>query len=569
VLLYVAAPALWGELAQRYGALANDPNRALCDEHLLGQLLGDTISRRELARALDPDAPLVRRGLVRVGERARPFQPLSVDPIVVKLLAGYDLGGDEPGLQRVDLGVALEHVVAPPAVIERALAELAGQPAGRARVVVRGRTGSGRRTLLAALARRAESSLAMVDVAALVRDGRLGELSLLLQHASLRGWLPCVDGFDAIASDDAGARSVVRDVIRDHHGPVAMRLPHHVQAPIDPDHVLVELSPLTAAERAEQWQAALSEHGRTVRDLDALAGRFVVGAGTIRRVATVVARGAERDTDRAADSAVRQHLGARLPSIATRVTQLASWSHVILPSEIQRSIDELVARVRHRHTVFDAWGFDRLMSASRGVTALFQGDPGTGKTLVAGAIASDLGVDLYRIDLARIVSTWSSAIEQDLGTMFDIAEQAQAVTLLEEADSLVATRAGTDERAATVALAYLLQRLDASDGITIVTLNAGAVIDEPLARRMSAHVTLPFPDEAARERLWRVHLPDELPVRGTIDLAALARQNRMSGGDIRDAALRAAFLAAAESSPLTQEHLERAVRSELFEATDR
>lgn len=567
VLLYVAAPALWGELARRYTVLANDPSRAVCDEHLLVQLLGDTFSRRELARALDPDAPLVRHGLVRVGERARPFQPLSADPIVVKLLAGDELGGDEPGIHRVDLDVPLDRVVAPPDVIERALADLAAAPAGRARVVVRGRTGSGRTTLLAALARHAGRSLAMIDVAPLVRDQRLCELSLLLLHANLRGWLPCVDGLDAIASDDAAARSVIRDVIRDHHGPVAVRLPHYLESPIEPDHVLVDLPSLSRTERAEQWRSALAEHGRTVRDLDALASRFVVGTGTIRRVAAIVARAAERDTDRAVDSAMRQHLAARLPAMATRVTQLASWTDVVLPGDVQNSIGELVARIRHRHTVFEAWGFDRLMTAPRGVTALLQGERGTGKTLVAGAIANDLGVDLYRIDLAGVLPTWSGETEQNLGKVFDAAEQAQAVLLLEQADVLVEKRAGGGER--DVALAYLVQRFDACDGVVILTVNDGTAIDEPVARRVSAQVTLPFPDEAARERLWRVHLPDDLPVRGTLDLAALARQNQMSGGGIRDAALRAAFLAAAEGSPIAQEHLERAVRSELFETADR
>lgn len=565
VLLFVAAPALWGELARRYTALANDPSRAVCDEHLLVQLLGDTISRRELARALDPGAPLVRRGLVRVGERARPFQPLAADPIVVKLLAGHDLG-DEPGIQRAGGDVPLDRVVAPPAVIERAVTDLAAAPPARARVVVRGRTGAGRRTLLAALAHHAGRSLAMIDVGPLVRDQRLRELPVLLQRAHLRGWLPCVDGLEAIASDDAAARGVIRDAIRDHHGPVAMRLPHYMQPPIEPEHVLVDLLPLTRAERVEQWQAALSEQGRIVRDLDGLAERFVIGTGTIRRVAALLARATERDPDRAVDSALRQHLAARLPAIATRVTQLASWTDVVLPDDVQSSLGELVARIRHRHTVFEAWGFDRLMTAPRGVTALLEGERGTGKSLVAGAIAADLGVDLYRIDLAAVLATWSGEIEQHLGRVFDLAEQAQAVLVLEQAEQLVEQRAGAGQR--DVALAYLLQRFDAYDGVVILTVNAGTPIDDAVARRISARLALPFPDEAARERLWRVHLPPDVPVRGTLDLAALAGQNRMSGGGIRDAALRAAFLAAAEGSPIAQEHLERAVRSELFEAAD-
>jgi hypothetical protein len=568
VLLHVAAPALWGEIARLYGILANDASRATCDEHLLWRLLGDTRSRRELARALDPDAPLVRHGLVRVGERARPFQSLAADPIVVKLIGGYEVDHDEPGIDRIRSDVPLERVIAPREIIDHALAQLAAAPAGLGRLVVRGRTGSGRRTLLAALARIAGRSLAMIDVAPLVRDKRLGTLSALLQHANLRGWLPCVDGLDAISSDDMASRSAIRELIRHHHGPVAMRLLHHAQPPLDPDHVLIDLPTLSVAERAEQWRAALGDHALMVRDLDALAARFVVGTGTIRRVTALAARGAGRDTDRAVDDAMRQHLESKLGNIATRVTRLANWSQVVLPSDIQDSIIELVARIRHRRTVLDTWGFDGLMTSARGVTALFQGSPGTGKTMVAGAIAKELGLDLYRIDLSRVVSKWIGETEQNLGKVFDAAEEGQAVILFDEADSLFAKRTEVRtsvDRYANLEVNYLLQRLDSFEGVAILTTNFGTSIDPAFKRRMSVRVTFPFPDEEAREQLWRVHLPEKLPTRGKLDLEGLARRYKMSGGYIRNAALRAAFLAAEEGSPLTHEHLERAVRAEFRE----
>ena len=568
VLLHVVAPALWGELARLYGILANDPARTACDEHLLWQLLGDTVSRRELARELDVDAPLVRHGLLRAGDRPRPFQPLVANPILVKLLGGYDVDDDEPGIDRVDCGVTVDGVVAPGPVIERALADLAAAPAGLGRVVVRGRIGSGRRTLLAALARLAGRSLALIDVASLVRDKRLPALSTLLQHASLRGWLPCVDGLDTIASDDAASRSILRELIRDHHGPVAVRVPHHMQPPLDPDHVLIELPMLSTTERAEQWRAALTEHGLAVRELDTLAARFVVGTGTIRRVTAVVSRGVERDTDRAVEDAMRQHLESKLGTVATRVTRLATWSQVVLPTDIQDSIVELVARIRHRRTVFDTWGFDTLMATSRGVTALFQGGPGTGKTMVAGAIANELGLDLYRIDLSRVMSKWIGETEQNLGKVFDAAEEGQAVILFDEADSLFAKRTEVRtsvDRYANLEVNYLLQRLDSFEGVAILTTNFGTAIDQAFKRRMSVRLTFPFPDDEARERLWRVHLPEKLPIRGDLDLAGLARRYQMSGGYIRNAALRAAFLAAEEGTPLTQHLLERAVRAEFRE----
>jgi len=569
LLLFVAAPALWGELARLYGILSNDSARSTCDEHLLWQLLGDALSRRELARELDPDSPLLHHGLIRVGDRGRPFQSLTADPIVVKLLAGSAVDGDlEHGIARVAAGVPLDGFMTPISVIDRALADLAAAPAGLGRVVVTGRSGSGRRTLLATLAELAGRTLATVDAAMLIREKRIAALADLLQHAHLRGWLPCVDGLETITSDDAATRGAVRELLRDHHGPLAVRLPRHVQPPLEPGYVMIELPTSTITDRAAQWSEVLVDTGMVVRDLDELAARFTVGPGTIRNVVTAVARGAPPDADQAIEAALRQYLETKLGAVATRVTRLASWSQIVLPADIHDSIVELVARIRHRRTVYDTWGFDQVMSTSRGLTALFQGGPGTGKTLVASAIANELGLDLYRIDLSRVMSKWIGETEQNLAKVFDAAEEGQALILFDEADSLFGKRTEVRtsvDRYANLEVNYLLQRLDTFEGVAVLTTNFGTAIDAAFKRRLSCRLTFPFPDDEARERLWRVHLPDQLPLAGVLDLADLARRYKMSGGYIRNAALRAAFLAAEEQVPLSQDHLERAVRAEFRE----
>ena len=569
VLLFAAAPALWGELARLYGILSNDSARSTCDEHLLWQLLGDSVGRRELARELDPDSPLLHHGLIRAGDRARPFQPLVPDPIVIKLLAGSAVDGDlVHGIARVPTSVPLDGLMIPVAVIDRALADLAAAPAGLGRVVVTGRSGSGRRTLLATLAELAGRTLATIDAAMLIREKRIGALAGMLQHVHLRGWLPCVDGLETIPSDDAASRGTVRELLRDHHGPLAVRLPRHVPPPLEPGYVLIELPTSTIAERAAQWSEILLPPGLVVRDLDDLAARFTVGPGTIRNVVTAVARGAPPDPDQAIEAALRQYLETKLGAVATRVTRLASWSQIVLPSDIHDSIVELVARIRHRRTIYDTWGFDQVMSTSRGLTALFQGGPGTGKTLVASAVANELGLDLYRIDLSRVMSKWIGETEQNLAKVFDAAEEGQALILFDEADSLFGKRTEVRtsvDRYANLETNYLLQRLDTFEGVAVLTTNFGTAIDAAFKRRLSCRLTFPFPDEEARERLWRVHLPEQLPLAGKLDLADLARRFKMSGGYIRNAALRAAFLAAEEQAPLSQDHLERAVRAEFRE----
>ena len=566
VLLFVAAPALWGELGRIYAILGNDIARAICDEHLLWQLLGSTLSRREIARELDPDSALVRHGIVRVERGGRPFQTLVADPAVTKLMSGSSVEHDvEPGVSRVPATVTLDRFMAPRAVIERALADLAAAPERLGRIAVRGCGGSGRRTLLAAIAQRAGRTLATIDIATLIRDGRLPALTDLLQRAHLRGWLPCIDGLDAIASVDDITRSAVRTALRTHPGPVAMRLSRHEQPPLDPGYVMVDLPIATIAERAAQWAEASDAANLVLGQVDELAARFAVGHGTICNVVAAVARAAPSEIDAAVETTLRRHLETAIGAVATRVTRLASWSQVVLPASTQDSVAELIARIRHRRTVYDTWGFDQVIASSRGLIALFQGAPGTGKTLLAGALANELSLDLYRVDLARVMSKWIGETEQNLARVFDAAEQGQAMILFDEADALFGQRTEvrtSTDRYSNLEINYLLQRLDSFEGVAVLTTNLGTAIDAAFRRRFTCSLTLPLPDADARERLWRAHLPERLPISGELDLRALARRYEMSGGYIRNAALRAAFLAAQEQTPLSQFHLERAIRAE-------
>ncbi len=268
------------------------------------------------------------------------------------------------------------------------------------------------------------------------------------------------------------------------------------------------------------------------------------------------------------DEAVRQHLENKLGKTAQRITRLASWADIVLPEDILDSLLELTARVRHRRKVFEGWGFDGSITTARGITALFSGSPGTGKTMVAGVIARDLGLDLYRVDVSKIASRWLGETEKNLGALFDAAEDGQVMLLFDEADSLFGKRTEVKTSAdkyANMEVNYLLQRRDSFEGIAILTTNFGKAIDPAFRRRLTYRVTFPFPDEVMREQLWKSLIPPQVPVDGVIDFRALAQRFRLSGGYIRNAALRAAFLAAEEGVALSHDHLERAIRMEFRE----
>ena len=579
LLFAILAPRLRGQIARLYGILTNDHNRPLVDEHLLGQLLGQLGGGdpAQIARELDGDRPLRRYGLVQVGAGERPFAALTVDPLVVRYVADFDLDGEpDPHLVVRGADRALDELHLPRPLVIKALRYLAVAPKDEpARIVVRGRTGCGRHTLLAALAARASRSLGVIDLSTMPRaPGTLpAALTSALRRAKLRGLLPCIDGLDLFGTDDGDTNVQLAAVLREHPGPIALRLPAEGRIPLDPGYLLLDIPQRTELLRGQSWAASLARHAIELADADELASRYRVGPGIIERVCAEVARRPERPTHPAAwtrelDDAVRQHLENRLGATASRVTRLATWADMVLPEDITDSLLELTARVRHRKQVYEQWGFDRAMTTSRGITALFQGSPGTGKTMVAGVIARDLGLELYRVDVSRITSKWIGETEKNLGQLFDAAEDGQVLLLFDEADSLFAKRTevkSSVDRYANMEVNYLLQRLDAFEGIAILTTNFGNAIDPAFKRRLTYRVTFPFPDEDMREQLWRSLIPPQVPVQGTLDFAGLSQRFRLSGGYIRNAALRAAFLAAEEGSALTHEHLERAIRMEFRE----
>jgi SpoVK/Ycf46/Vps4 family AAA+-type ATPase len=197
---------------------------------------------------------------------------------------------------------------------------------------------------------------------------------------------------------------------------------------------------------------------------------------------------------------------------------------------------------------------------------LIDGPSGTGKTMLAGALAQAFGLDLYRVDVSQLFSKWIGETEKNLARVFDAAEQARVMVLFDEADSVFARRAAVQsstDRYSNLEINYVLQRLETFDGVVVLTTNLGSEIDPAFRRRISCALTLPLPDTAAREQIWRNHLPSQMPIADAIDVADLARRHELSGGAIKNAAVRAAFYAASDGTPVSQFHIERAVRAEL------
>jgi SpoVK/Ycf46/Vps4 family AAA+-type ATPase len=569
LLSLVAAPAMWGEIAQLYAIVADEPRRAV-DEHLLRQLLGPRADPHAIAHELDPQRPLRRFGLLQMATAPRPFAGLLPHPLVLARLRAEVLAEDpERELDLVTRAKPVAELRLPPSVVEVLQTELAHPPARPFRIVVRGREGSGRRALLAALARLAARDLAIVHA------DRLGDqlqpsphhLRRALERCTIAGWIPCIDGVDAIAQQDGALAVQLRQVLAEFPGPLAVRLDRDARPPLEAGYLQIDLPELTETERFEIWRDELAAHGVAdeTTGLAPLAARWRIGAGTLHRVTTHLAERGRKATSADVNLAVSQHLEQRLGDVAEKIRVLPRLDDMVLPVDILDSVKEFLARLRFQRQVFEDWGMTRVATTARGITALFQGPPGTGKTMIAGALARELGIDLYRVDLSKVMSKWIGETERNLANVFSAAEQSQAILLFDEADSLFSKRTevkSSNDRFANLEVNYLLQRLDSFLGIAILTTNLGTAIDNAFKRRLTFRIQFPVPDEEQREQLWRVHLPPSLPRDGELELADLARKYPLTGGSVRNCVLRATFLAAAENVALSHDHLMRAIRLE-------
>ncbi|HEY2929523.1 ATP-binding protein [Piscinibacter sp.] len=262
-------------------------------------------------------------------------------------------------------------------------------------------------------------------------------------------------------------------------------------------------------------------------------------------------------------NALRTAARGGLDTLAQRIDSRARFDDLVLPPFVLAQLREIASQLGQRRTVYDEWGFGARHSRGLGIAALFAGESGTGKTLAAEAIANELRLDLYRIDLANVVSKYIGETEKNLARVFDAAQASGAILLFDEADALFGKRSevkDSHDRYANIEVAYLLQRIECYRGLAILTSNMKAALDRAFLRRIRFVVQFPFPDSAARGEIWRRAFPAAAPVH-ELDWAQLARLN-LAGGNIRNIAVNAAFAAAARGTAIDLALVQGAARAE-------
>ncbi|GGU20238.1 ATP-binding protein [Streptomyces daghestanicus] len=570
VLLVALAPDLDRSFEPLYGYLNDDVSRRRATVALALDLCG-TPEHDTAARArFHPSAPLTALGLLAVEEPERPF--LSRSLRVPDRVAAHLLGDDTPD-------AALAGHVRPLAAPVTSY-EGGGEGGDGAEAAADVRFARRLAALLAAgpltayvRERREGDGLACVtaalhaaDVAALHFTGAEERVPDVLREARLTGRAIVVTGLPEKPEALMGALTAAGDV------PVLVTSP----GPYDPqwceDDPLVLEAPARRTGAVDAWSAALGTGLADDLDLTATVAPYHLGGERMLRAARAAHALAAFDGTPVGAAhlrlAARQQSASGLERHARRIRPDVDWGDLVLPEGPLTQLRELALRARHRDQVLGDWRLSAGGGRGRGVLGLFAGESGTGKTLSAEVVAADLGLDLYVVQLSSIVDKYVGETEKNLERIFSEADRTDAVLLFDEADAVFGKRGevkDAHDKYANMESAYLLQRLEAFDGIALLTTNLRANIDEAFTRRLDLVVDFPFPDPEQRLALWR-HGLKHVPAEDGIDPAPLAKEFELAGGSIRSAVVTAAYLAAGRGSPVTGADLLEGARREYRKA---
>jgi AAA+ superfamily predicted ATPase len=553
---------------------------------LLRMFWADPADRLRARELFNASAALRRNGLIQFDLDRQPDTSLLARTIRVdERLVAYLLGEDRlderlgPSTYVLTKGGG-PNDVAPTGLHGRldAIARHIESRAPNSVVALEGPVGVGKTVAALELAARLDSSLLVVDIPALIGGDLAPHVAaqIVRREAALQGALLYLSAGAAMWDEGERVRAM-REAFIDQHrysrGPLLIsgRSGFDMPAVLAGVPVIrVALQMPSNLERLGQWSAVLGGDLPPER-LNEIAAAFRLSGGQIRDAASLARnRAALRQPpfDKLSDDDVyagcRAVSGRGLASVADEVTNLASWPDLVLPADAMAQLRELCSTMACRATVLDRWGFGDKLSTGIGITALFAGPSGTGKTMAAGIVARELGLPLFRIDLARVVSKWIGETEKNLDRVFKAAEDSNGVLFLDEADALLGKRSevrDSHDRYANLEISYLLQRMEVYDGLAILATNMRQLIDDAFTRRLSFTVLFPLPEEMDRRRIWRALWPAQLPREEDVDLDRLSRF-RLPGGNIKNVLLAAAYMAAADGSGVRMQNLLHGIRRE-------
>jgi hypothetical protein len=573
VLLLALAPEFDLKYERLFGFLQDDVTRKRPTVNLALDLLCPSAeSRLARRRHFNPDAPLIAQGLVRLIADPAQSEPsllahyLKADEQVLAYLMG------EPGLDRRLEGFC--RLILPETVQTSTLdsemlemlvrlSSVASTQSSPCRVFLEGPRDFGQHEAAEVLARGGGAPLlaANLDRAAERQADWETLVPILFREARFRRTVLFLEGAELLPPRLLETHVNTRSGLTVASGPRAL-----------PNWFSISIHAPGGEASCRAWESFAAQEGLELSRETAktLSGRlkltlsqihYAVGASRCH----AAARGASEPGLSDFMAAARAHSGQNLSTLARKVSARHRWEDIVLPDDTFAQLHEMCQRVERRRQVLEGWGFERKLSSGKGVNALFAGPSGSGKTMAAEVIANELDLDLYKIDLSGVVSKYIGETEKNLDRIFNAAENSNAILFFDEADALFGKRSevrDSHDRYANLEISYLLQKMEEYSGVAILATNLRQNLDDAFFRRLTFSVHFPFPDEAARTRIWEGIWPAGIPLAADVDAGLLARRVKLSGGSIRNIALAAAFLAAAQGTAVSTEHVLQAVRRE-------
>jgi hypothetical protein len=580
VLVIAIAPVVDRRYERIYAYLQDDVTQRHPTVDLVLNLLCESISDRLIQRSrFAPTAPLRNFACLHLVADPHQVQPtllahyLRIDDQIAQFLL------EQPGL---DVRLIPFCQLSQPQIewsslpLDNAVQQITTRSS---QIYIQGRPGIGKQNVAAAIATAQGSPLLTAN---LLRAWQLKldfftTVQLVVQSAQLHRAVLYIPGIDQLADCDQGLPyQQALEILTIATTPIILsgNQPWIATSPERIKFMPIVLDLPTVSQRRDCWQQHLPPQFAALKtdDLVIVADRFRLTPEQISNITTTATYQLDPSVSYSSTqlldilfNATRQQSGHDLQAMTDKMVPRYGWSDLVLPPDPFAQLQELCSRFKYRHLVYQTWGFDQKLSLGKGLTALFVGGPGTGKTMAAEVIATDLGLDLYRIDLSQIVSKYIGETEKNLDRIFQAAATANAILFFDEADALFGKRSDVKDahdRYANIEVGYLLQKIETYEGLAILATNLRQNLDDAFIRRLQFIVEFPFPDEDHRYQILRVLFPANAPVAEDLDLHLLARQVRLAGGYLKNIVVAAAFYAAADGGKIHMHHLLQAAQRE-------
>ena len=590
VLLICIAPELDLKYEKIYSYLQNDVTKKRPGIDLVTGLLIHSAEERLKGREyFSQTSPLIKNRLIHLTEGESDIQHsflskfISIDERVMD----YLLGSDEITPDTRNLCKLIEPERSPSNLImtdseKRIITGLIEhQPYLKEPMIFyfHGAYGTGKKTTADIFCRGYGKSLLVVDAGALIGKGSLETLIIVMREAMLQNSFLFFEGFDILLKQEVQGIpfNVLFDELDNFRGWVFLSGKDTWEPKsIFTKHRFVSyaFSIPDYSVRKQLWESFLGSTNMNYSadvDVNTLAAKFGLSGGQIKDAIFSAGNIAMlKDSGRSEISMSDIYQGCKaqsnqkLGTMAKKIDPHYAWDDIILPSDTREQLKEISGHIEYKEIVYHEWGFESKLSLGKGVNIFFSGPSGTGKTMAAEIIAKEVGLDLYKIDLSSIVSKYIGETEKNLNKIFKEAQTSNAILFFDEADALFGKRSevkDSHDRYANIETNYLLQKMEEHEGTVILASNFKKNIDDAFLRRLNFTVDFPFPDEKIREQIWRNIFPEKAPTGDDIDYSFLA-DLKITGGNIKNIALSAAFLAAGTSLVITMAHVAKAVKRE-------